>query len=105
MQSSPAIAREQEPYSFRDQDLLEQPLVSIAQPDHEYIALQLAQFLSQVIDHPFELLVIGFDRFGQKTNRGELFLMLVDKHGAVGILDPKFVGHGYFCISFRARSF
>ena len=105
MQSSPTIERQQKPYSFRDQYLLEQPLVPIAQPDHVYVALQLAQFFSQIIEHSFELLVIDFDRFGQKTKRGELFSMLVDAD-----LFPQFsiaadfVGHGYNRISFRTRS-
>ena len=91
---------------FRYQDLLEQALVSVAQPDHVYITLQFAQFFSQIIEHSFELLVIDFDRFGQKNRRGELFSTPVDADVFPQFsIAADFVGHGYSRISFRARSF
>ena len=90
MQSSPAVKRQQEYYSFRHQCFIEEPFVPITQPDQVYVALHLGWLFSQITEHLFELLVIGFDRFGQKTEGYEPFSLLPQFSIAAD-----FVSHNY----------
>ena len=61
---------------MRHQDFVKEPLLSLAQSDHVYVALQLGWFIPQMTEHPFELPVtISFER---KTGEAALFSFLID---------------------------
>jgi hypothetical protein len=78
MQSSPTVGCQQETYPVRHQDLVKEPLVSIAQSDHVYVALQLGWFIPQMTEHPFDLSVTIFVSFERKTGEAALFSFLID---------------------------